>query len=329
MPLYLLIHLVLLPFTLLGGVWYYGSLLWVRRRTGLSLTAYEVLLQRCLLHFVGARFDSTSVRLMEKLPGCSRLQLALLIGPQIAAARWSGYLPSYLQFPAPLPSTAQTFLAHRTRVLDDAVKLSLDKVSQVVILGAGWDTRGYGMLSNFAGGIFELDFGCQQRMKREALAEAGIDATGVNFVESDLTASNWFDDLLAAGLNPGAPTFFLWEGVSYYLPSAAVEETLATLARQSAPGSLLAFDFPSAELLGSEQRWAQALLALVRLVGEPWRSGIALSGNARSCCQQYLQKFGLWLLHFEGFGQDPDCFGGVALAMNGGSVETEKTPLPE
>ncbi len=44
----------------------------------------------------------------------------------------------------------------RTEFFDRTLQAALDSVGQVVILGAGWDTRAYGMLDGWNHPVFEV-----------------------------------------------------------------------------------------------------------------------------------------------------------------------------
>jgi methyltransferase (TIGR00027 family) len=53
-------------------------------------------------------------------------------------------------------------------------------------------------------------------------------------------------ELLKAGFNQQQRTLFIWEGVSYYLPLEAIDDTLAAVKLISPAGSTLCFDYMSA-----------------------------------------------------------------------------------
>ena len=89
---------------------------------------------------------------------------------------------------------------------------------------------------------FEVDLPKTQQMKRELLSECGVDTSGVKFVPANFLTDNWLDNLVKAGFDPRKPTFFLWEGVTYYLSREAMEKTFRTIAT-SAPGSVVVFDY--------------------------------------------------------------------------------------
>jgi methyltransferase (TIGR00027 family) len=51
--------------------------------------------------------------------------------------------------------------------------------------------------------------------------------------------------LSAAGFDRTKRTLFIWEGVTYYLPEAAVDDTLEFVRSHSASGSMICFDYMS------------------------------------------------------------------------------------
>ena len=89
---------------------------------------------------------------------------------------------------------------------------------------------------------FEIDLPRTQQIKRKLLHECGVDTSGVTFVSANLLTDDWLDNLAKAGFDPRKPTFFLWEGVTYYLSREAMEKTFRTIAT-IAPGSVVVFDY--------------------------------------------------------------------------------------
>jgi len=152
------------------------------------------------------------------------------------------------------PGGYEYFIA-RTAYLDGVVERALrDGIPQLVFLGAGYDTRAY----RFAGligraRIFELDSAATQQHKRSVLKKAGIpDPPGLTYLTIDFSQDSLPEQLAGAGYAADQQTLFIWEGVTYSLPPAAVEATLASIRRCSPPGSVLCFDYmpPEADLAG-------------------------------------------------------------------------------
>lgn len=130
----------------------------------------------------------------------------------------------------------------RKRYADDQVTAAIASgIGQVVVLGAGLDTRGYRL--DDAVRVFEVDLPANIATK-EARVKAALGAVPghvrlvpVDFETDDLTAS-----LSAAGFDPGKPVMVVWEAVTQYLTETAVRDTLAWLAK-TASGSRLVFTY--------------------------------------------------------------------------------------
>lgn len=140
------------------------------------------------------------------------------------------------------------FILARTRYIDDCLRAGLaEGIRQVVILGAGLDTRAYRFATDAR--FFEVDHPATQRAKVERLRRVlGRLLETVRYVPLDFEHDS-LDKLLGAGYDPAAPALFLWEGVTYYLRAAAVDATLAFVARRAARGSSIVFDYAFAEAL--------------------------------------------------------------------------------
>ncbi|RIE07371.1 class I SAM-dependent methyltransferase [Candidatus Cryosericum odellii] len=107
--------------------------------------------------------------------------------------------------------------AARTTFFDAALARHLEDIDQLVILGAGWDTRAYRLPEDTRVRCFEVDDARTQKIKPEMLAKAGVDATRVTFVSADFLTEDWLEQLVKAGFQPDRPSFFLWESVTMYL----------------------------------------------------------------------------------------------------------------
>jgi methyltransferase (TIGR00027 family) len=140
-------------------------------------------------------------------------------------------------------------MTYRTKRFDAALLDALqDGATQVVVLGAGFDSRAYRFQSQLGDvRVMEVDYGPTQAYKKQRLGEI-LDAIppNVSFVPMDFTKDSLLDQLRNAGYSERQKTFFLWEGVTYYLPESAVKDTLHFVRDHSAPGSRIAFDYTGA-----------------------------------------------------------------------------------
>jgi methyltransferase (TIGR00027 family) len=141
---------------------------------------------------------------------------------------------------------AYEFFLARTAWFDALVRQALaDNLPQVVLLGAGYDTRAFRFAElNRRTRFFELDVAPTQARKQRCLTAAGVKMPpAVTFAPIDFTREPIGEVLLRAGYDPTRRTLFVWEGVAYYLPSAAVAETLAAIGKSAPVGSTVAFDY--------------------------------------------------------------------------------------
>jgi methyltransferase (TIGR00027 family) len=108
---------------------------------------------------------------------------------------------------------------------------------QVVVLGAGLDTRALRLPLPDSLPVYELDLPPMFEFKERVLAEV---ENGHRVVVPTDLRGDWQRHLRAAGFEAGLPTVWVEEGVLAYLPDDAVREVLATVTSLSAPGSRLA-----------------------------------------------------------------------------------------
>jgi methyltransferase (TIGR00027 family) len=202
-------------------------------------------------------------------PICDDPWALRLAGPEGEALsrRWDEHSPSM-----------ELWMGLRTRYLDDCVNRALDRgVRQVVILGAGLDTRA-ARLAREGVRFFEVDQPASQADKRERLSRfADYPHGAATFVPCDFERDDFLALLVSAGLNPSSPACLVWEGVIYYLYEEAARSTLTRIAAELHPGSLLCFDYLNSRMAKSSPRLRdadRAMKGIVEELGEPMHFGI-------------------------------------------------------
>jgi len=138
------------------------------------------------------------------------------------------------------------YVLARTAFFDRQLLSALETgAKQLVILGAGFDTRAYRFAEQCSGcKIIELDIASTQNRKKECLQSAGIAIPkNLTFASINFNLESLPDVLRQAGYNNEVKTVFLWEGVSMYLQRPAVEATLQFVGACKNPESLLVFDY--------------------------------------------------------------------------------------
>lgn len=182
----------------------------------------------------------------------------------------------------PVPSMTEgnaTFL-HLLRALwcDQEMLAALDAgVRQVVILGAGLDTRLYRFASRLDGlRCFEVDLPWTQSYKKRKMAEIlGSLPDSVTYVPIDFARQALSEVLPAEGWNSSEPTFFLWEGVSPYLNEVVVDGVLRLVA-SGAKGTRICFDYLEPRVVKGEhgdELW-KAYVRVLESWGEKFTFGI-------------------------------------------------------
>jgi methyltransferase (TIGR00027 family) len=134
----------------------------------------------------------------------------------------------------------------RTRYFDAALQEALAlNIRQIVILGAGFDSRGYRFADRLGTArFFEVDQPSTQEYKKMRVKEIfGALPPQVRYAPVDFTKDDLLTQLTKAGYAEQDPTLFIWEGVTYYLPERAVKDTLQFVRDHSAPRSRIAFDY--------------------------------------------------------------------------------------
>jgi methyltransferase (TIGR00027 family) len=170
----------------------------------------------------------------------------------------------------------ELWLALRVAYLDRLVGLAVDRlnVRQVVILGAGYDTRA-ARLPRAGVRFFEVDHPATQAAKRERLARLdGYPVDAATYVTCNFEREDPIERLGACGLLR-EPTLVIWEGVVPYLTEAGVRATAGRLASGLDPHSLVAFDFIGKKLAAGQNLSDQdrETRAYVGELGEPLRYG--------------------------------------------------------
>jgi methyltransferase (TIGR00027 family) len=231
---------------------------------------------------------------MRVLPGVPQLGLRLTTGPVLLAHRLTGYVPRAFRYPFEGNVQPQYEASARIWFFDSAVDRYLPEVAQFVILGAGFDTRAYRLPNDAGVRVFEVDSPQTQMIKRESLQKVGIDSTAVTFVAADFERDDWLACLSAAGFAPGERTLFLWEGVTMYLNSEAVEDSLRKIA-STAQGSVVAFDYFTTEALESSALYWRYGRAATKSTGEPLKFGVDSTPPSRERLAELLRSSGLSL----------------------------------
>ena len=166
---------------------------------------------------------------------------------------------------------ARTSGIARTRYIDETLCDALSSgITQVVLLGAGFDSRSCRLPQLAHARVFEVDHPNTSQVKQARIKQF---ATQVRYVALDFNQQTLDTALREAGFDPAEPALFLWEGVTQYLTALAVDATFKFVAR-SAPGSKVLFTYVHADAINGGHGGMTALNRTLSKAGEPWTFGL-------------------------------------------------------
>jgi methyltransferase (TIGR00027 family) len=151
------------------------------------------------------------------------------------------------------------FLAARDRYIDDVLKDYLENgLRQLVILGAGYDSRAYRFDVAKRVKTFEVDHPATQQDKLAKLQTIFSKTPAhVIYVPVDFNTQTLKECLLQTGYDPALKTLFIWQGVTMYLTKEAVDATLAFVTGHAPSGSAIVFDYVYHHVLDGTQRQSE------------------------------------------------------------------------
>jgi methyltransferase (TIGR00027 family) len=144
----------------------------------------------------------------------------------------------------PLWGRLGRYFGLRTRVFDDFLRRAARTgTRQIVLLGAGLDTRAFRLDWPPGCVLFQIDRSPVLDFKRTVLADVGAVANApCRSIAADLRDDEWPGALAESGFDVSAPSAWLAEGLLLYLPAGAETRLMATVDRMAAPGSVLAYE---------------------------------------------------------------------------------------
>lgn len=207
------------------------------------------------------------------------------------------------------PGTTDT-VTSRIRFVDDCLQKCLQSgIDQLVLLGAGYDSRAFRFEALRTKRVFEIDHPATQRRKKEIVVNIFGHLPGhVTFVPVDFENAQFMPKLYEAGYHSDLKTLFIWEGVCKYLTPGAVDRLLDMISANACNGSSIVFDYLFQSMVdgSSRSRLAEKMLDFQAKKGEPWIFGLPENDVERLMLEKgfsrvrNIQAAGLKRMYFNG-----------------------------
>ncbi|TMW69205.1 hypothetical protein Poli38472_001361 [Pythium oligandrum] len=147
------------------------------------------------------------------------------------------------------------YVVFRTRTIDDRLASLDPAIKQIVILGAGLDTRAYRLKALGDRRVIEVD-GSHEMLhhKQRILSEikAPVLAKEHHVVVANLAEEAWKAELINNGFNPNERTFWLLEGLMMYIEYEGNVGLVKAIDSLSAPGSVIWADIFGPDVVTKE-----------------------------------------------------------------------------
>ena len=242
------------------------------RKNRPSRTAYRVALNIVTL---GAKPGMDKILPPALVEATERLLIASgVVGPRtVKWSRTNTMVSVYEAFDWMLPGQFVAF-AHRKAFCERQVRDGISSgFTQVLVLGAGYDTLGWRLASEFPNiNFFEVDHPGTALLKAKGIKEMGRRGNLILIAE-DLGENKLQDVLQANSLwDLDGPAVIIAEGLIMYLPPEAVRDLFSQCALVTGAGSRIAFSYIPKGRDGRPYvgRWTGLMLWIQKSVGEPW-----------------------------------------------------------
>ena len=193
-----------------------------------------------------------------------------------------------------LPGIILHYILRKRYIEEVTHSLLSEGVTQVVILGAGFDPLAFRLSQLYPQvDFFELDHPQTQELKKESFSAVGLGFSHkVTFIPIDLIDQSLAESLLdCPTFNSQAKCLFILEGLTMYLKEENVNNLFHSMGKVSSPLSFFVFTFMDRQKNGSLQfKSASPLVDLwLRIKNETFQWGLSQDELARFLPSQQLR----------------------------------------
>lgn len=146
------------------------------------------------------------------------------------------------------------YIIVRTKLIDDIFRRYSRNMQQVLIFGAGFDSRAIRFQNELKQAtVFELDAMATQNAKINKYAEKNIQMPpNLKFISVDFNKDSLSQKLVEADFQKNRTCLFILEGLTYYLDPEAIDNTFKLIREYAGENSLVVFDCAHASVIRQE-----------------------------------------------------------------------------
>jgi methyltransferase (TIGR00027 family) len=194
-----------------------------------------------------------------------------------------------------MPKGIYEYLIARTKYIDNVFDNIPENTEQVLILGAGFDSRAIRFKDKLKGKkVFELDSDHTQKAKIDQFKKRNIEfPKNLKFISINFDQESLVEKLEESGFRKDKTCLFILEGLLMYLDENSVKDLLEILNRFAGKNSIIVFDFVYASVIDNKNdRFGEKdIVRAVTLAGEKWAFGIE-----KDKIEEFVNKYGFELI---------------------------------
>ncbi len=158
----------------------------------------------------------------------------------------------------------------RVRYFDEfLLRVTSDhQARQVVLVGAGLDTRCWRLHWMDGTRVYELDQPFVLKYKEEVMKSKEVKPRCERHPVGVYIQESWGKALESEGFQPDQPSIWLLEGFLFYLDPSQIDSVLKEVTKLASPGSWMGFDIINSEVLKST--YTKPWLEMQARLGAPW-----------------------------------------------------------
>lgn len=192
------------------------------------------------------------------------------------------------------PKGIYEYVIARTKYIDEVFEKNGDHFEQILIFGAGFDSRSIRFKKKLSNTVFfELDSPVTQNSKIKRFKEKGTDIpSNVIFIPINFQKETIAQKLAEYGFNREKRCLFLLEGLTMYLDAQSIDVTFELISDYAGRGSIIIFDYIHRSVIRHEDIYAgeKKISQMVSLFGEKWSFGIE-----RGEVSDFLTRYGFFI----------------------------------